>query len=255
MNHLPVFLLTVEAIINRSNRSTLTDPIHKGSDVSESIEVVVRGGILCADFNEGCLIIDTGSPVSLGPDISVRVLGSVVQLNSRFGSYAWTEIQESLPFDAVGLIGVDAFSDAVLGFDVANNTLARLDVPMDGDETAFVMGSPAVSCQIGEERLSCVLDTGAGLSYLRSEATGVFGQALGKQHDFHPMLGEFEVETVTCSLVVGDQSLTETFGIATGELRQLMDTANIDAIFGTTFFQRSLIEIDFQNEIVGMTFD
>ena len=221
----------------------------------ESIEVVVRGGILCADFNEGCLIIDTGSPVSLGPDIPVRVLGSVVQLNSSFGSCAWTEIQKSLPFDAVGLIGVDAFSDAVLGFDVANNTLARLDVAIDGDETKFVMGSPVVQCQIGEDQLSCVLDTGAGLSYLRSDETAVFGQALGKQHDFHPMLGEFEVETVACTLVVGDQSLTETFGIATAELLELMNTANIDAILGTTFFQQSLIEIDFQNKIVGMTLD
>jgi len=223
--------------------------------VPESIEVVVRGGILCADFNEGCLIIDTGSPVSLGPDIPVRVLGSVVQLNSRFGSYTWTDIQESLPFAAVGLVGVDAFSDAVLGFDVANNTLARLDVSIDGDETAFVMGSPTVQCQIGEERLSCILDTGAGLSYLRSDDEAVFGQALGKQHDFHPMLGAFEVETVACSVVLDDQSLTETFGIATGALRQLMDTANIDAILGTAFFQQSLIEIDFQNEIVGITLD
>ena len=151
--------------------------------MSESIEVVVRQGILCADFNEGCLIIDTGSPISLGPDIPVRVLGSVVQLNSSFGSFAWTEIQKSLPFDAVGLIGVDAFSDVVLGFDVANNTLARLDVAIDGDKTTFVMGSPVVQCQIGEERLSCVLDTGAGLSYLRSDETAVFGQELGKQQD------------------------------------------------------------------------
>ena len=223
--------------------------------MSESIEVVVRKGILCADFDEGCLIIDTGSPVSLGPDIPVRMLGSVVQLNSSFGSYAWTEIQDCLPFDAVGLIGVDAFSDAVLGFDVANNTLARLEVSIDGDDTAFIMGSPVVHCQIGEDRLSCVLDTGAGLSYLRSGETAIFGQVLGKQHDFHPMLGTFEIETVACTLVVGDQSLTETFGIATAELSELMDTANIDAILGTTFFQQSLIEIDFQNEIVGINLD
>ena len=220
--------------------------------MSESIEVAVREGILCADFNEGCLIIDTGSPVSLGPDIAVRILDSVVQLNSSFGSYAWAEIQKSLPFDAVGLIGVDAFSDAVLGFDVANNTLARLEASIEGNKLGFVMGSPVVQCQIGEDRLSCVLDTGAGLSYLRNDKTAVFGQSLGKQHDFHPMLGEFEVETVACTLVIGDQSLTETFGIATAELRQLMDTANIDAILGTTFFQQSLIEVDFQNEIVGI---
>ena len=42
---------------------------------------------------------------------------------------------------------------------------------------------------------------------------------------------------------------------AMNELSELMDTANIDAILGTTFFQQSLIEIDFQNEIVGMTLD
>ena len=70
-----------------------------------------------------------------------------------------------------------------------------------------------MQCQIGEDRLSSVLDTGAGLSYLRSDKTAVFGQALGEQHDFHPMLGKFEVETVACTLVVGDQSLTEHLGL------------------------------------------
>ena len=117
--------------------------------MSQTIEVNVCQGILCADFNEGRLIIDTGSPVSLGPDVVVRVLGSAVQLNSSLGSYAWSDIQGSLPFDAVGLIGVDAFADAVLGFDIANNTIARLESLNHGNPSAFVMGLPVIDCQIG----------------------------------------------------------------------------------------------------------
>jgi len=223
--------------------------------VSQSIEVNVCEGILCADFNEGRLIIDTGSPVSLGPDIAVRVLGSVVQLNSSFGSYAWADVRASLPFDAVGLIGVDAFSDAALGFDIANDTIVRLESPIQGESAEFVMGSPVIHCQIGEDKLRCVLDTGAGLSYLKRREVASLGQALGKQHDFHPILGSFEVETVACAIVVGEQSVTETFGLATDQLGQLMETAKIDAILGTSFFQQSLIEIDYKNELVGITFD
>ena len=223
--------------------------------MSQSIEVNVCEGILCADFNEGRLIIDTGSPVSLGPDIAVRVLGSVVQLNASFGSYAWADIKASLPFDAVGLIGVDAFSDAALGFDIANDTVVRLESAIQGVSAEFVMGSPVIHCQIGEDKLRCVLDSGAGLSYLKRPEVASLGQALGKQNDFHPMLGSFEVETVACAIVVGDQSVTEIFGLATEELRQLMETASIDAILGTSFFQQSLIEIDFQNEVVGITLD
>ena len=220
--------------------------------MSQSIEVNVCEGILCADFNEGRLIIDTGSPVSLGPDIAVRVLGSVVQLNSSFGAYAWAEIQNSLPFDAVGLIGVDAFSDATLGFDVANQTVARIEPPIEGVEASFVMGSPVIDCQIGEDKLRCVLDTGAGLSYLKQHEVARLGQSLGRQHDFHPMLGSFDVETVACPIVVGGQSLTETFGLPTEQLRRLMDAANIDAILGTSFFEKSLVEIDFKNEVIGI---
>lgn len=220
--------------------------------MSQSIEVNVCEGILCADFNEGRLIIDTGSPVSLGPDIAVRVLGSVVQLNSSFGAYTWTEIQNSLPFDAVGLIGVDAFSDATLGFDVANQTVVRIESPIEGIKTLFVMGSPVIDCQIGEDKLRCVLDTGAGLSYLKQHEVARLGQSLGQQHDFHPMLGSFDVETVACPIVVGGQSLTETFGLATEQLRRLMDAANIDAILGTSFFEKSLVEIDFKNEVIGI---
>ena len=220
--------------------------------MSKSIEVKVCEGTLCADFNEGRLIIDTGSPVSLGPDIAVRVLGSVVQLNSSFGSYAWAEIQDSLPFDAVGLIGIDAFSDATLGFDIANQTVVRLESSIEGVQSSFVMGSPVIDCQIGEDKMRCVLDTGAGLSYLKRHEVAGLGQPLGNQHDFHPMLGSFEVETVACPIVVGGQSLTETFGLATEQLGRLMDAAGIDAILGTSFFGKSVVEIDFKNEVIGI---
>jgi len=93
------------------------------------------------------------------------------------------------------------------------------------------------------------------LSYLKRREVASLGQALGKQHDFHPILGSFEVETVACAIVVGEQSVTETFGLATDQLGQLMETAKIDAILGTSFFQQSLIEIDYKNELVGITFD
>jgi len=221
--------------------------------VSQSIEVNVCEGILCADFNEGRLIIDTGSPVSLGPDITVRVLGSAIQLNSSFGANAWLDVQKSLPFDAVGLIGVDAFSDATLGFDVANGTVVRLESSIEGAQSSFVMGSPVISCQIGEDKLRCVLDTGAGLSYLKHHEVAGFGQGLGKREDFHPILGQFEVETVACSLILGEQVITEVFGLATENLRTLMETAQIDGILGTSFFGQGVIEIDFANEIVGFS--
>ncbi len=223
--------------------------------MSQTIEVNVCQGILCADFNEGRLIIDTGSPVSLGPDVVVRVLGSAVQLNSSLGSYAWFDIQGSLPFDAVGLIGVDAFADAVLGFDIANNTIARLESLNHGNPSAFVMGSPVIDCQIGEDKLRCVLDTGAGLSYLKQHEVAELGQSLGKQTDFHPMLGQFEVETVACSLILGEQLITEVFGLATDNLRTLMEKAQIDGILGTSFFEQGIIEIDFANEVVGLSVD
>ena len=88
--------------------------------MSQSIEVKVCDGILCADFNEGRLVVDTGSPVSLGPDMTVQILGNAVQLSPSFGSYTWASIQQALPFEAVRLIGVDLFSDLTLGFDVGN---------------------------------------------------------------------------------------------------------------------------------------
>jgi hypothetical protein len=223
--------------------------------VSQSIEVTVCDGILCADFNEGRLVIDTGSPVSLGPDITVQILGNAVQLSPNFGSYTWASIQQVLPFDAVGLIGVDAFSDSTLGFDVGNQTLAQIDAEITGNSDPFVMGSPAIVCQIGEEKLRCLLDTGAGLSYLRDSQVSVSGKPLGKREDFHPILGHFDVEAVACSVMVGEHLITEVFGIATESLAPLMDSARIDGILGTSFFEKGVIEIDFSNEIVGAIFD
>jgi hypothetical protein len=69
------------------------------------------------------------------------------------------------------------------------------------------------------------------------------------------MLGEFEVDTVECSMMVGDQSMTEVFGLATEDLERLMQMAKIDAILGTSWFQKCVVEIDFNNELVGLTVD
>ena len=221
--------------------------------MSQSIEVIVCQGILCADFNEGRLVIDTGSPVSLGPNIAVKILGAGVQLSLGFGNYTWESVHQSLPFDAVGLVGVDAFSGSAIGFDVGNQILTRIDGPIEGDPVPFAMGSPVIECSIGEERLRCVLDTGAGLSYLRDSQRAVLGQKNGSQTDFHPILGEFEVDTVACSLMAGGKLTTEIFGLATDNLLALLENAGVDGILGTSFFAQGVVEVDFTNEIVGLS--
>jgi len=115
------------------------------------------------------------------------------------------------------------------------------------------MGSPVIRCQVGEENLLAVLDTGAGLSYLRDAQLATFGKPLGRTRDFHPMLGEFEVDTVECSVMVGDQSVTEVFGLANEDLQRLMQIAKIDGILGTSFFVHGVVAVDFANEIVGLS--
>ena len=217
-----------------------------------SIDVDICNGILCADFNEGRLIIDTGSPVSLGPDIAIQILGSAVKLNSSFGNYAWAQIQESLPFDAVGLVGVDAFTDAILRFDLSNNTVARLSAPLTGQVVSFVMGSPTIQCRIGGDSLLCLLDTGAGLSYVHNHTLTNPGNVCGSREDFHPLLGRFHVDTSEYEIVVGDHTVTDIFGLATPDLSQLLSIAKIDAILGTSFFKKAIVEIDFQNEVVSL---
>lgn len=223
--------------------------------MSQSIEVIVCEGILCADFNEGRLVIDTGSPVSLGPNIAVKILGAGVQLNPGFGNYTWESVRQSLPFDAVGLVGVDAFSSSTIGFDIGNQILTRIDTPIDGSPAPFSMGSPVIECSIGEEMLRCVLDTGSGLSYLRDSNLVTLGQMLGKRTDSHPMLGEFEVDTVACSLMVGGKVITEVFGLAPDNLIALLENARIDGILGTSFFAQGVIEVDFAKEIIGLSME
>ena len=56
--------------------------------MSQSIEVKVCDGILCADFNEGRLVVDTGSPVSLGslPQAAQRDVSSARRQVRRTGA-------------------------------------------------------------------------------------------------------------------------------------------------------------------------
>jgi hypothetical protein len=219
--------------------------------VSQSIEVNLMDGVLCADFNEGRLIIDTGSPVSLGPDVAIQILGNSVQLLPNLLNYSWEQIKATLPFEAAGLVGVDAFTGSVISLDLKNSTLAVLGESIEGPMSSFIMGSPAIRCQIGEESVLCVVDTGAGLSYLTERELCESSRFVGLEQDFHPILGSFEVETYELPVTINGKTIVEKFGLAPAELKTMLEMVDVGGILGTSFFAHGVLNIDFKNEVVA----
>ena len=113
------------------------------------------------------------------------------------------------------------------------------------------MGSPAIRCQIGEESVLCVVDTGAGLSYLTERELCESSRFVGLEQDFHPILGSFEVETYELPVTINGKTIVEKFGLAPAELKTMLEMVDVGGILGTSFFAHGVLNIDFKNEVVA----
>ncbi len=88
------------------------------------------------------------------------------------------------------------------------------------------------------------LDTGAKLSYATKEAVQGL-TPIGREKDFHPEFGEFEVDVYVLSITVGTRAFEGRFGLLPDMLRRSLTALGLDGwILGSPFFVGRRIVLD-----------
>lgn len=170
----------------------------------------IKHGHLLAEINGQGWVIDTGSPMTFGAEpLQMNGVQHSVP-NALFGLDA-ESLSENIGVEVAGLIGADKLNQFDHLFDLPGGqwTMSETELNCDGVTLtlASVQGVPLLEIQAFGAPHRVFLDTGAQLSYLNHPELAR-GEPTGEFLDFHPLAGQFQVQTYRTALTVGGQVLT-----------------------------------------------
>jgi hypothetical protein len=196
----------------------------------------VHAGHLIAEVAGRRLLLDTGAPLSIGPE-PLEIAGRRVEPNRGFLGVTIDALQADVgtPIDA--LIGMDVLREYDLRIDAPAGRLEMTPDDLELDDRALPLSElgwiPMVKAMFSPRRQASLLfDTGASLSYLRRELLRGC-RAHGEAEDFYPGFGRFTTPVYRLLFVLGSRTYYADFGV----LPQLLELALIaegsDGILGS----------------------
>lgn len=217
----------------RNRMSRTTTPT--ANEPTFAYRLFLRAGHLIAEVAGRRLLIDTGSPVSIGP-VDIEFAGQSWSLIRRFLGVSTADLQAHLgtPIDA--LIGMNALLDFDLRFDLPAGRLemtrGRFAIDPAAAAIRFMGWIPLVGANLGAHRRARLLfDTGAQLSYLRRELLG--DRAPHREAvDFYPRFGRFTTPVYRIMFAVGNHTCRGEFGVLPELLEAALLAEGADGILG-----------------------
>ena len=162
---------------------------------------------LFVETEDGLWLLDTGAPTSFGLATSISFSGEMFQIDSDYIGMDIHQLSRFVGVDCVGLLGVDIMGGFDLVFDVPNAVahVSADQLSCSGNPVVLdaFMGIPIVEVNICGKICRAFFDTGAQISYFTNELLRSFPEA-GRATDFYPGIGEFEVDTYTVEVILGE---------------------------------------------------
>ena len=198
------------------------------------VPLEISHGHLLARIDGRNWVIDTGSPLTFGSD-TLPLNGEQHQVpDAAFGLDA-AGLSENIGEEVVGLIGVDRLNHFDHLFDLAAGqwSLSESELNCDGPALPLqlVQGVPLVKVQAFDAPQLVFLDTGAQLSYLDHPRL-VEGEPAGEFEDFHPLAGQFQVQTYRTVFNLGGLELACRCGSLPAALAGLLAGTGASGILG-----------------------
>ncbi len=199
----------------------------------------INGHIL-VEIDQDRVLIDTGSPHSVGNRPSFTFMGSEHRLQPSFQGTTVDQIGDLVGTRITVLMGADILSryDMRLHLDGGTVTFTTDSLPI-GRRAAhldFFTGVPIVEVEVGGRPRRLFFDTGAKLSYLHSSLTADLPK-VGREQDFFPGFGEFAVELAEQPVGLCERVLSLRFGSLPMLLEIALLLAGVEGILGSAVFE------------------
>lgn len=183
------------------------------------------------------VILDTGSPVSIGAVDGWSFLGNPVNLKPTYLGLTLQYLSEKVGADLDILLGMDVMKDYNLVIDDRDRKVFLshdATIPRKANNlpiTRYLLGVPALGADIEGRAVNLVLDTGARFSFLSQNFLEGY-QPVGQEHDFYPGYGEFDTSIYSIEMSLGEEGLITTCGVLPPPLEFALRVTGIDGILG-----------------------
>lgn len=194
------------------------------------------------------LLLDTGSPVSVGRGI-VSIAGERYVLRPETEQIRLDQISEKVGVHIDALIGTDLLQRLPLTIDCQRRTVTLLTdaTAVEGDEVRFThdLPVPVVACDVGGRRVHAVVDTGAALGYLAADLW-TLPEPEARRRDFHMTeagLVDFETPVWTLRTRCGPE-FDSCFGRLPDSMAGPLRRLGIQAVLGADLWKQYRVTFD-----------
>jgi hypothetical protein len=207
---------------------------------SHEYTVAVLGGHLILRHDAQVLLLDTGSPVSVGRGSPWRFLGRDFPIQSRYNGMTTEELSETLGTQIDVLLGADVLAQFRVTIDTETSRVAFGDDEWLAGARVLplhtVGGLPVVDVSLAGRSRRMLLHTGATVSCLASGDTGPY-PCVGTARDFYPGLGEFATELRVVPITFGSHTDELECGSLPTALERALLMVGVHGLVGTNLLR------------------
>ncbi len=225
--------------------------IQRGRDIYRDYRLEMINGHLLTNIEGQSVLIDTGSPISIGKKEEFYFANNFHKLSSEFMGVSIDYLERMVGTDIDVLLGMDILKGQCLTIHLPKKQVHFSRMPIV--RTRYIvpmktfMGVPSVIVNAGGTERQMYVDTGAKLSYVDQEIAAKFS-ATGKTNDFYPGLGEFETYVYEIPFDLGDVRFTLHCGVLPDLLETTLKVTGNHGILGSEIYREHLVCLAFPEE-------
>ena len=217
--------------------------------MKQTFSLDIYNGHLIMNCNGNEVLIDTGSPKTIGKGQTLEFMGKSIYCHKSLMGFSFSDVTELLGRDIDALIGMDVLGDLCMLVDCAAGevTFSNESLNINPAVTLPLQVSSfgvVTEAKVSGKHANLIIDTGAQLSYINKPyVTGM--QSIGQREDFHPFMGRYMVQVYNLTFNLAGRALEVECGASPTEVASLISLINADGVLGYDLFLNQKVILDF----------
>lgn len=208
----------------------------------------VNGHCLVND-GQGCLLVDTGSPMSFSKSGEITLDGVRYRVPTTLVVCDADYVSRNVGTQVDGLIGMDLIGRSRVLIDYPHAELVfGYEGNAEGTNVScgkIIGGLPSIGMTLNGKDVRMILDTGAPISYIKRRMTAGMTPT-GKVEDFNPAFGNdrYEVDVYAYNVAIAGQEWTGEYGASPRLLDATLAVSRTDGVVGKQLLERFRVLLD-----------
>ncbi len=207
------------------------------------------------NINDKKVLLDTGSPNSIGKFQNIKLLGKEYTLSDNFMGIDIFQISNFIDRDIDAMLGGDILREYYFVIDWQKRLfkLSTEQISFEGIEVLIkvAMNIPVVNIKINKKSVKTFLDTGAKISYVDPSITNKY-DSIGEVTDYYPAFGQFETSIFKIPVFLAEKNIDLVFGTLPDSLQNSLMMAGTQGILGNDVFNYFSIYFELSRERIFM---